>query len=743
MASFFCILISLFILSSCTDVTPSVSLMSKSISKAKVENNQLIFETNYLPRDRDLSITDNNGIIYDLTLVKNEGSKRYYQTNTPGLVVKMAQIYQLAIKNAEAQTVMPIQFELPAGSIVGGGTVSSISSANSYLSVSLATTTPLLTVNVGTTAGTLAAGDDTRITGALQGSDATSANTVNMLVKRDAGGNFAAGTITSTGLVTNTLQITGGSPAVGKVLTSDASGNASWQSSGASQWTTSGSDIYYNSGKVGIGTTTPNFKIDLSGSTLVDRKIGINTKQVIYLPDQTSFLGSLFVGDGGSSLSHISGWEGQKNTGLGIDALGSLTSGYYNTANGYSALSFNSTGNYNTANGVFALKMNSNGFANTASGVYALYSNSSGNYNTASGFYSLYSNTSGFGNVGNGPYSLYFNTTGNTNTANGYQALYNNVAKYGSTAVGYKSMYNADSSATSNPTYNTAIGAFSLQGSVTASANTGTRNTALGYLALQGMTSGSGNIGIGHNSGSAITSGNDNVIIGSNDGASIAATSNSILISDGAGTERVRIDSSGNVGIGTTSPSYKLDVNGDINMVGAGRLRFGGSQVCDAAGCISASDEKLKENIKHLDKSLEKILQIRGVEYDYKDKIKFGEGHHVGVIAQEVEKVYPEVVKTDSKTGLKAVAYDHLVAPLIEAIKELYHRITGLENNQILHEQQIASKADKSEVENLKFENAMNEKEILYLKSKVIKAEKENAELKSRLDRIEKILQTR
>lgn len=198
--------------------------------------------------------------------------------------------------------------------------------------------------------------------------------------------------------------------------------------------------------------------------------------------------------------------------------------------------------------------------------------------------------------------------------------------------------------------------------------------------------------------------------------------------------------SGGNVGIGTTSPSYKLDVDGDVNIASANALRFGGTSVCTSAGCTSSSDERLKENIKPLEEPLEKILQLRGVEYDYKDKAKFGDGHQVGVIAQEVEKVYPEVVKTDSKTGFKAVAYDHLIAPLIEAVKKLYHRITGVEDQLEIQSRSIASiedsKADKGEVEALKAENAA-------LKARAEKSEKENAEIKARLDRIEKALQAK
>lgn len=130
--------------------------------------------------------------------------------------------------------------------------------------------------------------------------------------------------------------------------------------------------------------------------------------------------------------------------------------------------------------------------------------------------------------------------------------------------------------------------------------------------------------------------------------------------------------SGGNVGIRKTNPAYPLDVAGDVNIAAASSLRFGGTVVCTSAGCTSSSDRRLKENIQPLENSLEKIVQLQGVQYDYKDKNKFGDRHQIGVIAQDVEEIFPEVVVTDQSTGLKAVAYDHLIAPLIEALKIIY-----------------------------------------------------------------------
>ncbi len=200
----------------------------------------------------------------------------------------------------------------------------------------------------------------------------------------------------------------------------------------------------------------------------------------------------------------------------------------------------------------------------------------------------------------------------------------------------------------------------------------------------------------------------------------------------------------GNVGIGTSSPGYTLDVNGDTNIASANVLRFGGTSVCTSAGCTSSSDERLKKNIKPLDNSLESILQLRGVRYRYKDEAKFGDGQQVGVIAQEVEKIYPEVVKTDSKTGFKAVAYDHLIAPLIEAFKTLYTRIQSIENQEASQIRDLTSlkstKADKLELDNLKAESSAK---IQKLESENAAFKQENAEIKARLMRLEKMIPSR
>jgi hypothetical protein len=130
----------------------------------------------------------------------------------------------------------------------------------------------------------------------------------------------------------------------------------------------------------------------------------------------------------------------------------------------------------------------------------------------------------------------------------------------------------------------------------------------------------------------------------------------------GTGTaERMRIDSSGQVGIGVTSPTEALHVSGNIL----------------ATGNITAySDARLKENVKSIDNALNKVEQISGNTYTRND-LEDTERRYAGVIAQEVETVLPEAVKT-TEDGTKVVDYNATIALLIEAVKELKSEVDVL-----------------------------------------------------------------
>lgn len=134
-----------------------------------------------------------------------------------------------------------------------------------------------------------------------------------------------------------------------------------------------------------------------------------------------------------------------------------------------------------------------------------------------------------------------------------------------------------------------------------------------------------------------------------------------------AGVERIRIDSTGYTGIGTTSPAYTLHVNGTV----AGTSAY-----------ANISDVRFKKDIKRVPNALEKLLSIEGVSYKFRTNefpdLKLSNRREIGVIAQDVENVFPEAVSSDSK-GFKSVAYTMLISPIIEALRSLDSKTKNLE----------------------------------------------------------------
>lgn len=133
---------------------------------------------------------------------------------------------------------------------------------------------------------------------------------------------------------------------------------------------------------------------------------------------------------------------------------------------------------------------------------------------------------------------------------------------------------------------------------------------------------------------------------------------------------------SGGLVLGSYTAPLKFQVGRvtKMSLLTNGNLTVAGTVI--ANGVTLTSDRNLKKNIETLTGGIDKILSIRGVTYNWKDITK-GAGSQVGVIAQEVEQVLPELVNTDDK-GMKSVNYAGLVAPLIEAVKELSHKMDEL-----------------------------------------------------------------
>jgi hypothetical protein len=129
------------------------------------------------------------------------------------------------------------------------------------------------------------------------------------------------------------------------------------------------------------------------------------------------------------------------------------------------------------------------------------------------------------------------------------------------------------------------------------------------------------------------------------------------------------IDSAGNVGVGTTSPLFLLHVDGSAGKPGGGSWSV-------------ASDERLKHNVQALSGALERLLELHGVTFEYVDPESIGEldGERVGLIAQEVEKVFPDWVE-EGPDGYKRLTVRGFEALAIEALRELdlARRETALE----------------------------------------------------------------
>jgi hypothetical protein len=115
------------------------------------------------------------------------------------------------------------------------------------------------------------------------------------------------------------------------------------------------------------------------------------------------------------------------------------------------------------------------------------------------------------------------------------------------------------------------------------------------------------------------------------------------------------------VGVGVEVPMYELHVNGTIY----GQI------------ITTPSDKRLKKNIKKLDNVLEKINRLQGVSFEWDSDQILCKQPQIGLIAQQVEDVFPEIVYTD-KQGLKSMTYDKLTSVLIEAIKELNCKVNTL-----------------------------------------------------------------
>ena len=315
--------------------------------------------------------------------------------------------------------------------------------------------------------------------------------------------------------------------------------------------------------------------------------------------------------------------EASSNTGVGASTLRNNTTGSDNTAVGADALRNNTTGGQNTAGGGGALGSNTTGAQNAASGFDALNRNTTGNNNTATGFAALNRNTIGQGNTANGSNALDSNIDGDSNTASGFDALGGNTTGSNNTATGLDALAN-----------NT----------------TGSKNTAVGAGALENAT-GDSNIALGADAGSTLTTGDGNIYIGN--------------IGSGGPVESQTIRIGRPKGVLAPERTFIAGINGVAVSGAAVVVKFDGQLG------VAASSARFKKDIKPMDTASEAILGLKPVSFHYQKDIDPAGTSQFGLVAEEVEKLNPDLVVHDKEGKPFTVRYDAVNAMLLnEFLKE-------------------------------------------------------------------------
>jgi hypothetical protein len=352
---------------------------------------------------------------------------------------------------------------------------------------------------------------------------------------------------------------------------------------------------------------------------------------------------------------------GSENTAIGSNALYSNIGGVDNTATGVFALYSNIYGLENTATGAGALRYNTIGNANTATGIAALNSNTTGSFNTATGGAALASNTTGNSNTANGDAALLGNTIGSDNTALGALALFNNTRGGSNTATGAGALYSNEIGA-----INTAIGVQALYSNTTGSRNTangsfallnnttGSFNTADGDRALFNNTTGARNIALGFNAGVNLTTGNSNIDIGA---PGVPGEASTIRI--GVQGTQTRAVIAGINGSPITGTSVVVNSHGRLGTI--------------------ASSQRFKNDIKPMDKASEAILALKPVTFHYKKEVDPDGIPQFGLVAEQVERVNPDLVTRDEEGKVYTVRYEAVNAMLLNEFLKEHRKVEKLE----------------------------------------------------------------
>jgi hypothetical protein len=280
---------------------------------------------------------------------------------------------------------------------------------------------------------------------------------------------------------------------------------------------------------------------------------------------------------------------------------------------------------------------------NTVLGDDALVNNA-GLSNTAIGFNALHDNMGGFFdgsfNTATGTGALASNTTGSGNTATGASALGSNTTANGNTAIGQTALFN-----------NT----------------TGNSNTAVGPDALFNNISGSSNVALGALAGQNLSTGNNNIYIGNAGGG-------------GGESNRIRIGT-----VGTQTTTFIAGISGVTVPGGVGVIVGNNGRL----GTV-VSSERFKDGIKPMDKASEAILALKPVTFRYKQELDPEGIPQFGLVAEEVEKVNPDLVARDEQGKPYTVRYEAVNAMLLNEFLKEHQTVQELKSAASKQEAMIA-----------------------------------------------------
>jgi hypothetical protein len=364
-------------------------------------------------------------------------------------------------------------------------------------------------------------------------------------------------------------------------------------------------------------------------------------------PDPGAVGGVNNTADGNNALNSV-GAGAQGNTAFGFNALTSLTSGDSNAAQGSSALGSCTVGNSNTGVGNAALTALTDGDQNVAVGNTALDSITTGNRNTGVGYGTLRSGNFS-DNTAVGWAALLANTTGDPNVAVGSLALRNNTSGDRDNAVGFQALFHNNTG-----DFNNAHGSFALFNNVS-----GSENNAFGDLALFTCT-GNANTAVGDDAGQNISTGSSNTCLGDEAGTSISTASGVVAIGVTGGNQ-------------TNRTFVRNLTNGQIQSFNGGTIKYVTSEVATGRLGVTAvvSSRRYKYDIKPMDKVSEGILALKPMTFRLKKEVDTNGFLGFGLIAEDVEKVNPDLVYHNEDGSPESVRYDEVWACLLnEFLKE-------------------------------------------------------------------------